>query len=258
MSKVIAIANQKGGVTKSTTSMALAAGLKLKGHRVLLVDTDPQCNASDTFRAKIEGEATLYDLLREDTAAAEAIQQTPFGDILPCDPLLKEAEQFLNQTGREYGLREKLEPLAGDYDYIIIDTPPTLGVLLLNALTAANSLIIPITTDRYSLQGLSQLQDTLTAIRKYTNPALTVSGLLLTKYNGRTLLARDIVDDLPGIAEMLGTRVFDSKIRESIAVREAQARRLVLFDYAPESTTAQDYTAFVEEFIRMEGSSNNG
>lgn len=253
MAKIIAVANQKGGVTKSTTSMALAAGLKLKGYHVLLVDTDPQCNASDTYRAKIEGEATLYDVMKEGCPATEAIQTTPYGDILPCDPLLKEAEQTFTQMGKEFILRERLEPIAGDYDYIIIDTPPTLGVLLANALTAANSVLIPITPDRYSLQGLSQLRETLQTIRKYTNPTLTVSGLLVTKYNGRTVLARDINEDLPSIAEMLGTKVFDSKIRESIAVREAQAARLVLFEYAPSSTTAQDYTAFTDEFVRTEG-----
>lgn len=251
MGIVIAVANQKGGVSKTTTATALASGLKLKGYRVLLIDVDPQCNASDTYQAQIEGAATLYDLLINKEAVAETIQHTAAGDIISSDPLLSQAENLLNKTGKEYSLKKAVLPIMDEYDYIIIDTPPTLGVLLLNALTFANYLIVPITADRYSLQGLSQLQETVGAAKEYTNPSLKVAGLLLSKYNGRTNLSRDVLDGMPLIAENMNTVIFNTKIRESTAAKEAQAMRKSLYDHAPGSTTALDYLSFIDELIPM-------
>jgi chromosome partitioning protein len=247
---VIAIANQKGGVAKTTTATSLAGGLAARGRRVLLIDMDPQCNSSDTYRASIESTATLYDVLCEGVDAADAVQHTGHGDIIPGDPLLGGAEGKLNKTGKEHTLRKAGAGVRGMYDHIILDTPPALGVLLINALTFADSVVVPVTTDRYGLQGLSQLDETIRAAVEYTNPSLAVAGLLMVRHNARTNLAREIAGMLPSIAEGMGTILFDTAIRESVAAREAQASRASLLEYAPDCTTALDYMAFADEIIR--------
>jgi len=210
---------------------------------------DPQCNASDTYQAEIEGVATLYDLLCNNEPVQSTIQHKPTGDIIPSDPLLSQAENLFNKLGKEYILKKAVSPIADSYDYIIIDTPPTLGVLLLNALTFATEVIVPITADRYSLQGLSQLQETISAAKEYTNPQLKVAGLLLAKFNKRTNLSKDIAEEMPVIAAQMDTIIFKSTIRESTAAKEAQAIRKSLFKHAPNCTTAQDYLAFIDELI---------
>lgn len=249
MAKIIAITNQKGGVGKTTTATALATGLHLKGKKTLLIDTDPQCNSTDTYRAQTDGVATLYEVLCEGEPALTSIQHTASGDILAADKLLSRAESRLPTVGNDSVLKAALEPIKGLYDYIIIDTPPALGVLLANALTAADTVIVPISPDRYSLQGLADLQQTIVAAKRFTNPALTVSGLLLTQYNGRTNLAKDITSDMPDIAKALGTQVFNTPIRISVAAKEAQVMRTSLYEHAPNSTTAQDYMQLVEELL---------
>lgn len=249
MAIVITIANQKGGVGKTTTAAAIAAGLHEKGNKVLIIDTDPQCNTSDTYQAQIDGYTTLYDILCNGASVTEAVQNTEAGDIVASDPLLSQAESLLIKIGKEYILKKALTPVLDKYDYVIIDTPPSLGILLVNGLTVADKVIVPITADRYSLQGLSQLSDTIFAAKEYTNPQLQIMGLLLTRFNSRTVLSREIAQDLSVIAEQLGTVVFDSKIRESTSAREAQAQRKNLFKYAPNCTTAKDYRALIEEVI---------
>lgn len=249
MAKIYAIANQKGGVSKTTTATAVAGGLRLKGYSVLLIDTDPQCNASDTYKAKIQETTTLYDLLVNNENVEEAIQHTEDGDIIASDPLLSQAENALTKIGKEHLLRKAITPIIKDYDYIIIDTPPTLGILLVNALTVADEVIVPVTADRYSLQGLSQLRDTISAAQEYTNPNLKVAGLLLSKYNSRTNLSREVSESMPEIAKQLGTKIFNTHIRESTAAKEAQAIRCSLYEYALKSTTAIDYLTFIDEII---------
>lgn len=249
MATVIAITNQKGGVGKTTTAVNVADVLKLKGYKVLLIDTDPQGNATDTYRATVEGEATLYDLLFENEPVTDCVQVTEHGEIIAADPLLKEAEKHLSGVDGVYRLKERIEPLQGKYDYILIDTPPTLGVLLTNALTAADSVIIPITADRYGVQGLAQLQETIASIKKYTNHGLTVDGFLLVKYNQRTNLAKELRTALQDIAARFDTVVFDTTIRESTKAKEAQTVRQSLYTYAGNCTTALDYMDFVNELI---------
>lgn len=249
--KIIAITNQKGGVGKTTTATALAAGLNRAGKKTLLIDTDSQCNATDTYRAVVDGEATLYDLLFADEAAEECVQHTEVGDIIACDPLLREAEQrFPNDNSRSFLLREKCSGLEKLYDYIIIDTPPTMGVILSNVLTYATDLIIPLTCDRYGLQGIELLSNTIKSAQKYTNPNLKIMGLLVIKYSNRTNLCKEIVEGLPKVAEIMNTKVFDTKIRESVACRESQSARKSLYEYAPKSTTALDYTELCSEITK--------
>lgn len=248
--KIIAVANQKGGIGKTTTALALAAGLKRKKKKVLLVDLDPQANATDTYRAEIEGVGTAYDLLVD--GDTDCIQNTEVGDIIAGDPNLKDASKLLDGVSASYRLKKGLASIAPDYDYIILDTPPALSVLLTNALTAADTVIIPLTSDRYGLHGLVQLNDTIKDIKEFTNPGLKVAGLLLVKYRQQTTLAKAVDETLPEYAQMFGTKVFNTKIRESIDARKAQAAQSGLFQFAPYCTTARDYDNFIKELLKEE------
>ena len=250
MSKVIAICNQKGGVGKTTTSTALAQALKMKGYKVLFIDTDPQGNATDTYRGEVSGVATLYDFLFENEPANECIQKTESGLLIASDPLLREAGKHLDGVSGAYRLKERLEPIREDFDFILIDTPPMLGSLLTNALTAADEVIIPVTADRYGVQGLAQLYETISDIKKYTNPGLKTDGLLLVKYTWRTRLSRELHKSLKEISDQFGTRVYKTTIRESTKTREAQTAQMSLFEYAPNSTTASDYLSLAEEYLK--------
>ncbi len=249
--KVIVIANQKGGIGKTTTATALASILAEKGFKSLLIDADQQGNSTDTYKAQVEGAATLYDVLLEENRISlkAAIQKTENGNIVASDPLLRKADEVLNNDVEGlYRLQDALEELEG-YDYVIIDTAPAMNSILHNCLIAADEVVIPVTADRYGLQGLSQLNDTITAIKKRQNENLNVAGLLLVKYNGRTLLGKEVKDSLRDIAESMNTKLFETTIRESTKAKEAQAIRKTLIKYAPKSTTAEDYISFVEELL---------
>lgn len=249
--KVIVIANQKGGIGKTTTATALASILAEKGFNSLLIDADQQGNSTDTYKAQVEGVATLYDVLLEDNRISieDAIQETESGKIITSDPLLRKADEILNNNVEGlYRLQDALNNLKG-YDYVIIDTAPAMNSILHNCLIAANEVIIPITADRYGLQGLAQLNDTIHAIKKRQNKTLNIAGLLLVKYNGRTLLGKEVKESLENIAKSMNTKLFNITIRESTKAKEAQAMRKTLIKYAPSSTTAQDYIKFVEELL---------
>lgn len=250
MATVIAIANQKGGVGKTATASALANGLRTSGYKVLMVDADPQCNTTDAYRAIVNDQATMLDLMKKDSDALEAIQQTAYGDIIACDPELVRADNNFLESGREYLLKEALEPIKTDYDYIIIDTLPGLGVMLLNALTASDGVIIPVGADRDSLQGLEQLAASIQAVRKYSNPQLKVYGLLITILFKNTTLAKSVIEDaLPQIEKALGTKTFRSMIRHTTKVKEARAQRVPLVEYDRNATAAIDYAAFIKELL---------
>ncbi len=245
---IIAVINQKGGVGKSTTAHALLSGLFLKGFKVLGVDLDAQGNLTHTSGARGTG-STAREILNGDITAAEAIQHTPSGDIIPSNRGLAGADSFITDTGKEYRLREALEPLRCHYDYIIIDTPPALGILTINALTACNKVIIPAQADIYSLQGIGQLNDTIQPVKKYCNPGLQIAGILLTRYTPRAVLNRQIAELVNQMAESLGTKVFTATIRDGIAIREAQATQQSIFTYAPRAKVTADYKAFIDELI---------
>lgn len=243
--KVIAIINQKGGVGKSTTAQAMAAGLTKAGKKVLSIDLDRQRNLTQT--AGVEATVTVLDVMTGRAAATDAITATHLGDVMAADTALNSLEQQIPDKGKEYVLRGILEPLKGKYDFIIIDTPPALGLLTVNALTAADSIIIPAEADIYSLQGISDLSETIAIVKQYTNPALTIKGILLTRYSGRNVLSRDLAAAAAGIADQLQTKVFDTTIRQAVAVKEAQAMQQNLFDYAPRAKVTADYKAFIAE-----------
>lgn len=249
--KTIVIANQKGGIGKTTTATALASILSEKRYPTLLIDADQQGNSSDTYQAQMEGVATLYDVLldEERISIKEAIQITENGDIVASDLLLRKADEILNNDIEGlYRLQDALEELSG-YDYVIIDTAPAMNSILYNCLIAADEVVIPITADRYALQGLAQLNETIHAIKKRQNKKLKIAGFLLIKYNERTLLGKEVKESLEKIAVKMNTKLFKTTIRESTKAKEAQAVRSTLIKYAPNSTTALDYIRFTKELL---------
>jgi chromosome partitioning protein len=250
--KIIAVINQKGGVGKSTTAEALTAGLLLKGYTCLAIDLDAQGNLSYTAGAKTEGVPTVLEVLTGKATAREAIQHLQGGDVIAANKALAGADAFINSTGKEYKLKEALEELQGEYQYIIIDTPPALGILTVNALTACHSVIIPAQADIYSLQGIEQLADTMKPVKKYCNPSIFVEGILLTRYSPRSVLSREVAEIAAELAEKMGAKVFKTTIREAIAVKEAQISQQSLFDYAPKAKVTEDYRAFIEELLEQE------
>lgn len=253
--KTMAVVNQKGGVGKSTTAAALSGGLCLCGRRVLAVDLDAQGNLSHTLRARPCPGKSVLEVLLGMVPAREAVQATDSGDLLPASKGLSGADAFLSETGKEYRLREALEPLGEEYDYCVIDSPPALGIATVNALTAADMAIVPAQADIYSLQGVEQLAATVETVRRYCNPGLKVDGILLTRYSPRSVLSREVRELMDRLAQRLGTRLYRASIREAIAVKEAQISRENLFTYAPGSNVAGDYRAFLEEAlgIKWEG-----
>lgn len=251
MSKALAIINQKGGVGKSTTALAIGAGLSLKGYSVLFIDLDAQGNLSYTLGANTQGYNAMGVLERPETAKEE-IQHTPQGDIIASSPKLAGADKLLEETGKEYRLKEALDSLQGAYDYIIVDTPPALGILTINALTACTGAIIPAQADIYSLQGIAQLNSTIETVKKYCNPSLSIMGIVLTRFNGRSIIRREVAEMLERTAEQLHTKLYTSKIRECTALVEAQATKQNIYSYAPRSNATADYKALVDEILRGE------
>ena len=243
--KTIAIAQQKGGTGKTTTAHALGAWLKAQGRRVLFVDLDAQANLSYIMGAKLDGK-TVLDVMKG-TAAADAVQTTEGGEIIPGTPFLAGADATL--AGKVYALSEALKPLSRKYDFCVIDTPPALGILTVAALTAADSVIIPCLPDALSIQAISQIAETIKGIRSTCNPKLKTAGILLTRYTPRQNLTRDTETILERAAEGIGTRLFKTRIRETVSIREAQAMGLDVYTYSSRSAGAVDYTQLFKEIF---------
>lgn len=251
--EITVITNQKGGVGKSTTAEALADGLCTKGYKTILIDLDPQGSISLTTGADIT-KPSVYDLLLGNVNAHEVTQERARrADIIPASENLARLAVELTATNKEYQLKKKISPLISKYDCIIIDTPPALGILTINALTAADSLIIPIQADLYSLQGTGQLYETIKAVRAYTNPSLTLKGMLLTRHTPRNILSRDMEEMARNVAAQIGTFLYHSVIRECVALKEAQASQQTIYDYAPKSNASQDYLSFIGEYLQICG-----
>lgn len=248
MKEVIAVINQKGGVGKSTTAQAIGQGLFLKGYKVLFVDLDAQGNLSYSLDAKQTG-LTVLEVLTGKAQAKEVIQKTNTADIMPSSLQLSGADLMLTEMGKEYKLKEAIEPLKALYDYIIIDTPPALGILTVNALTACTGVIIPAQADIYSLQGIGQLNNTIEAVKKYCNADLILKGIVLTRYNKRAVLSRDVAELLEQTAQTLKTKLYKTQVREAVAVKEAQIQKTCLFTYAPKCNASIDYMNLIDEVI---------
>lgn len=254
MAVKIAVASQKGGVGKTTTAINLADALSHCRYKVLFVDLDPQSNSTTTYQAAVEGACTLYDVLEGKHEPQEAIQKVPFGDILVGDPLLSELEFKLLQKPNGFTAMKKIlrqiEQLEGyDYDFIIMDTPPNLGVFMINALTAANGVIIPILAEKYAIDGLAKLISTYNDVLDSTNPELKIYGVLLNAYDSRTRLGRETLEQLPLIGEQYGFHVFEHPIRICQDIKAAQSEQVSLFDEYSNSNAAFDYIDLVKELL---------
>ena len=254
--KTVSVINQKGGVGKSTTAEMLISALSLKGFKVLAIDLDAQGNLSYSLAANLDS-PTILEVLTEEISAKDAIKKAR-ADVISSNKALAGADAFIADTGKEYRLKEALEKIAKNYDFCIIDTPPALGILTINALTASDSVIIPAQADIYSLQGIENLEETKKAVKKYCNPNLKIEGILLTRYNSRTILSREVSEMAEKLAEKLETKLFKAKIRDAVAVKEAQISQESLFKYAPKSNVTKDYEGFINEFLGKERSKKNG
>lgn len=252
--KVISIANQKGGVAKTTTAVSIAQVLRERGYKVLFIDSDVQCNSTDTYNAEFEGMPTLYDVILDDNQMdiKDAMQETPYGPIIASDPLMREGDSKLSTKGLVgyKALRKALDKFEKDtnYDFVIIDSAPKIDMVLRNVLIASDYVLIPVTADRYGLQGLSDL---VTSINdsKELNEDLKIAGILFVRFNERTNLANDIRNSLNDTAKKLDTKIFDTFIRECNKVKESQTLRVPLQTYDRNCSTARDYRFLVDELL---------
>ncbi|HET6231802.1 MAG TPA: AAA family ATPase [Longimicrobiaceae bacterium] len=251
MSRIIAIANQKGGVGKTTTAINLGACLAVAEKRTLVIDTDPQGNATSGLGInKDEVEKSVYDVLTADARLEEVIipkVHFPFLDVAPATRDLVGAEvELVNRRGREGILRRATEAVRDQYEYILIDCPPSLGLLTLNTLAAADSVLIPIQCEFYALEGLSQLLNTVTIVQKNLNPKLQIEGVLLTMYDGRLNLSRQVADEAK---EYFGPKVYRTTIPRNVRIAEAPSfgKPIVLYDVL--SVGAKSYLSMAREVI---------
>lgn len=242
---IIAICNQKGGQGKTTTAQAIATGAAQIGRKSLAIDLDPQGNL--TFSMGGNGaDVGAYELITGKATPGQTIQHTRQGDIITASSSLALADTTFTGDTRTNALKTALKPIKSKYDVITIDCPPTLNTLLINALTAADMVIIPLTADMYSLQGLYQLKQSIQAAQR-GNTGLKIGGVLFVKHSIRTILARDLTDVIADKCRELDIPVYKTTIREGVAIREAQTQRESIFDYAPKSKPAKDYMQLIRE-----------
>ena len=253
MGKIIAVANQKGGVGKTTTSVNLAAGLAVEEKRVLLVDADPQGNAtSGSGIPRSQSRKTLYHamILGENLKSIILPTELPLLWVLPADKNLAGAEvELVDAESREYKLKSVLQSIKDDYDFIIIDCPPSLGLLTLNGLTAADSLLVPIQCEYFALEGVTELFDTLARLRRGLNPQLVIEGLLLTMYDERTNLSAAVAQDL---RDFYGRQVFETIIPRNVRLAEAPSYGKPIILYDIRSRGAESYIQLAKEILKNE------
>ena len=238
--EIISIINQKGGVGKTTTAQNLTAGLRLENKKVLLLDLDAQCNLT-LLQQATKYKYNILNVLKNEVDINTAVKK----DFIAGSKFLvgENTEIELNK------LKNELQKLKTDYDYIIIDTPPALSNITINALTASTDIIITITADLLPIQGLVDLYKTVQSIQKTSNKNLNIKGILVTRFNKRTILGRTMLNSLIDIAEKLNTKVLNTKIRDSISIKESQAKMTDIFKYARYSTAGRDYRALVKEIL---------
>ena len=252
MSKIIAVANQKGGVGKTTTTVNLAACLAKEGKKVLLIDVDPQGNSSSGLGIdKRRVEKTVYDCLINEEKMENATMSTQYEnlDICPSNLDLSGAEiELISVMGRENRLKQSLEGVKDKYDFILIDTPPSLGLITINTLTAANSVLIPIQCEFYALEGVSQLVETIKRIKKALNPSLFIEGIVMTMYDARTNLAVEVVDE---VKRFFPDKVYKTIIPRNVRLGEAPGFGRPIIYYDESSKGAEAYTELAKEFIEI-------
>lgn len=255
MGKIYTIANQKGGVGKTTTAINLGAYLARLGQRVLLVDIDPQANATSSLGIdKNEVRGGTYQAILEEDSIKKYILKNPKLKlyILPSSPELAGAEvELINEVGRESLLRRSLQPIKSEYDYILVDCPPSLGLLTLNGLvTAEDGILIPVQCEYLAMEGLSQLMSTIDRVRRVISPGLTIRGVIMTMYDGRTNLASDVVQE---VKKYFPQKVFQTIIPRSVRLAEAPSYGVPIQIYSPGSQGAKAYRALAEEILEQDG-----
>lgn len=254
MGKAIAIFNQKGGVGKTTTNINLAACLAQKGRKVLVIDIDPQGNTTSGLGiSKKDLELSTYEVLTgEDVGTREAIMHTGVEnlDIIPANAQLAGAEiELVRIPGREKILKKAIETVKDEYDYIFIDCPPSLGLLTINSLTAVDSVLVPIQCEFYALEGVSQLMSTIEIVKKNLNPNLSIQGVILSMFDGRTNLSVQVVEE---VKKYFKEKVYTTVIPRNVRLAEAPSFGMPIGDYDPKSSGAEAYREFAEEFLEQE------
>lgn len=249
MGKIIAIANQKGGVGKTTTCVNLTCALHELGKRVLLCDTDPQGNATSAMgKDKNKMSVSAYDVLIGGTDPRKAIVKTKFGDVLPSNKVLSGAGiELVMVDDREFVLKNALEKIRGDYDYILLDCPPSLELLTLNSLCAADSILIPVQCEYFALEGLSDLMTTIRLIKKKLNPEIVIEGVVLTMFDGRTNLSFQVADE---VKKYFKDKVFNSVIPRNVRLSEAPSHGKPVIAYDASSKGSKAYMDLAEELIK--------
>ena len=250
MSKIIAIANQKGGVGKTTTAVNLCCALKMKGKRVLLLDCDPQGNSSSGMGVDKHSTPSAYELITKTADISDCIRKTPYGDVIPSNKELSGATvELVNKVRREYVLKDALQLIYNDYDYIFIDCPPSLELLTLNALVAADSVLIPMQCEYYALEGIADLMTTIKLCNKRLNPSLKIQGIVLTMYDSRTNLTQQVAFELK---EYFGGKVYETVIPRSVRLSEAPSHGKPGVAYDKIGKGSRAYMRLAEEFLKKE------
>lgn len=250
MGKVISVANQKGGVGKTTTAVNLSASLAKKGKKVLLIDTDPQGNATSGVGVEKTVSFSVYDVLVDDVEIENTIQTTELQNLEVCPSNINVAGaevQLVSKESREFRLKEKIEKVKNQYDYIIIDCPPSLGLVTLNAFTASDSVLIPVQCEYYALEGLGQLINTINIVKKRLNKELTIEGALLTMYDARTNLSNQVAKEVKNYFE---DRVYKTVIPRNVKLSEAPSYGMPICIYDGRSKGSKCYEKFAKEFIK--------
>ena len=247
----IALANMKGGIGKTTSALCLADVLQKKGKKVLLIDTDPQRSATGIYNASTNS-STLADMMYCNTDASECIQHTSLGDIIASDQALQDADtQIKADADRFYHISDACKSIDSLYDFIICDCPPGNGVMLGNVLSYVDYIIMPITADKFGIQGMLDFVEVMNSYKKRINPGIKILGVVMIKYKGRQSLTKDLEDHLiPEIIANMDTKLFHTKIRDSVKCQEAQALNQNLLQYAPSCTTAVDYVQLADEILK--------